>query len=161
MKTIDTRNVILNATPEEAFTYIEKMPSKFPTFRLFETRPFLFLRVSLVDGIKTGIKVACNKKYRNEMMGPISLGSSFGPFTLTEIDKPNRYYFTINSYFFKGETGYIISQVENNTVLNFNTETENPKIIQKIWWYIVKPIHIILANLVLRNIKMGLRRSKV
>lgn len=43
--------------PGDVFNLINTMPDKFPTYKILGTTPFLFLRLSLVDGIGSAIKL--------------------------------------------------------------------------------------------------------
>lgn len=164
MRIIDRRTIEIHARPEEVFDYIEKLPMKFPTLKILETRPFMFLRISLVDGIKEGFKIAVDKSCHDDILKkeaePMSLGSSFGPFTLSEIERPKKYVFTIDSFFFKGKTGYFFSPNGGDTILHFDTSSGNLSKKEILWWSLIKPIHAVLASLVLRNIRKGIESER-
>ena len=76
-----------------------------------------------------------------------------GPFQLTEIEKPFRYQFALRSFFFNCQTGYSLSKSGDVTTLNFYLIAENPELMEKIWWFFIRPIHGFLANKVLKVIK--------
>mgnify|MGYP003564882827 CR=1 FL=1 len=79
----DKRIIKINATPIEVFNFLEMTPNKFPIFKIFETRPFLFIRISCLDGIRTGLKVALDNTIQSEMSKkerkPLKIGSKLGP----------------------------------------------------------------------------------
>lgn len=164
MSIIDRRTIQIHARPEEVFDYIENLPMKFPTLKILETRPFMFLRISLVDGIREGFKAAFNKHYHYGVLqwesGLSRLGASFGPFTLTGIERPKKYVFTIDSFFFKGKTGYFFSPSGGDTILQFDTISGNLSKKEILWWRLIRPIHAILAGLVLRNIRKGIESER-
>jgi len=56
-----------------------------------------------------------------------------GPFTLIELERPNKYWFSLRSFFFNCETGYILSYKNGKTKLNFDLIVENPTFKEKIW----------------------------
>lgn len=155
----DDQTIVIRATPEQVYEYIETMPNKFPTFRLFDTRPFMFVRIALVDGVESALKVIRDDSYRRDRMKnkakPLLVGSAFGPFTLIEAKKPEKYYFSMNSLFFEGETGYKIYPREKSAVLHFDLSTDTTKVYQIVWIRAIMPFHFLLARLVLRNIKAG------
>jgi hypothetical protein len=158
-KITDDQTIEIHATPEQVYEYIETMPNKFPTFTLFGTKPLLFLRIAMVDGVRSGLKVIQDKTYRNDMMKkeaePLLIKSRFGPFTFIEAKKPEKYYFSLNSFFFEGETGYKIFPGAKGTILHFDLHTDTTKVFQIVWIHAIMPVHVILARIVLRNIKEG------
>lgn len=147
----DQRNIEIKASPERVFKQLEINP--FPTFRILETKPFFFLRITLVDGIRTGIRMASDKRLRQKMVGPLAVGSSIGPFTLTEKERPSRYYMTLKSLFFNCKTGYSLHPTAKGSTLHFNIIAEDPKFGERIWWFFIKPIHVLLASNALRTIR--------
>jgi hypothetical protein len=46
-----------------------------------------------------------------------------------------------------------VESFENRTKLKFFLVTENPSLSEKIYWILVKPVHLILARKVLKVIK--------
>ncbi len=52
----------INKSPEEVFELIDNMADKFPTFKFLSTTPFLFLRLILVDGFRTTLKLIKDKE---------------------------------------------------------------------------------------------------
>ncbi|HOT46806.1 MAG TPA: hypothetical protein PLC28_18130, partial [Spirochaetota bacterium] len=104
MKITHDRTIEIRATPEQVYEYIETMPDKFPTFRLFDTKPLLFLRIAMVDGMKSALKVIRDDSHWQvrtmKEAEPLTIGSTFGPFTIIEAKKPEKYYFSLNSFFF-------------------------------------------------------------
>lgn len=159
MKITHDRTIEIRATPEQVYEYIETMPDKFPTFRLFDTRPLLFLRIALVDGTQSALKVIRDESYRRDRLKketePLLIGSTFGPFTFIEAKKPEKYYFSLNSFFFEGETGYKIFPGARGAILHFDLSTDTAKVFQIAWIRAIMPVHCILAGIVLRNIKKG------
>lgn len=147
----DQRTIEIKVSPEQVFKQIETNP--FPTFRILNTKPFFFLRIALIDGIRTGIRLAFDKNLNREMTEPVELGSSLGPFTLTEIERPSRYYFTLKSLFFDCITGFSLRSTANGTILSLEIIAEDPTFREKIWWFFIKPIHILLAYKVLKTIR--------
>lgn len=154
----DQREIEIKASPERVFKQLEINP--FPTFRMLDTKPFFFLRITLIDGIRTGIRLASDKSLHQKMMGPLEVGSSMGPFTLTEIKRPSRYYLTLKSLFFNCKTGYSLRSTANGSTLSFDIIAENPKFGDRIWWFFIKPIHALLAHNALRTIRKKAEHSE-
>lgn len=155
----DQRTIEIKATPEQVFQQIETNP--FPTFRILNTKPFFFLRIALIDGIRTGIRLAFDKNLNREIRGPVQLGSSLGPFTLTEIERPNRFYFTLKSLFFNCLAGFSFHSTANGTRLTLEIIAEHPTFREKIWWLLIKPIHIFLAYKVLKTIRKEVEHNEI
>ncbi len=147
----DKRQIKINSSPEIIFNLIETMPNKFPIYSILETKPFLFLRILLVDGLRSAIRAAKIDKPDDVLI--LNIGDSLGPFTLTELEKPFKYWFTLRSFFFNCGTGYSLTANGNMTTLNFDLIAENPNFMEKVWWFFIKPLHGIFANKVLRIIK--------
>ena len=147
----DIRQIQIKASPERIYRFIETTPIKFPIYRFLETKSFLFLRILFVDGLRSAIE-AVNIDRPDDVL-ILKVGDSMGPFTLTEAVKPYKYWFTIKSFFINCETGYLIHSNRCTTILHFHTIMENPKFREKVWWFLIKPIHIVFANKVLRIIK--------
>ena len=154
----DQRKIEIKASPGRVFKQLEINP--FPTFRILDTKPFFFLRITLIDGIRTGIRVASDKSVRQKMIGPLEVGSSMGPFTLTEIKRPSRYYLTLKSLFFNCKTGYSLRSTANGSMLSFDIIAKNPKFGERIWWFFIKPIHMLLAHNTLRTIRKKAEHSE-
>ena len=155
----DQRTIEIKVSPEQVFKQIETNP--FPTFRILNTRPFVFLRIALIDGIRTGIRLAFNNDLNREMTEPIELGSSLGPFILTEIERPSRYYYTLESLFFNCKAGFSLHPTANGTMLSLEAIAEDPTLREKIWWFLIKPIHILLAHKVLKTIRKKAERCEI
>ena len=153
----DQRTIEIKASPERVFKQLEINP--FPTFRILDTKPFFFLRITLVDGIRTGIRMASDKRLRQKMIEPLAVGSSIGPFTLTEKERPSRYYMTLTSLFFNCKTGYSLRSTAHGSTLSFDIIAENPKFGERIWWFFIKPIHVLLAHNALRTIRKKAEHS--
>jgi hypothetical protein len=147
----DKRDIEIKSSPEIVFDLIEKMPNKFPIYKILETKPFFFLRLLLVDGLRSAIKAVSLEKPDDVLI--LKVGDSMGPFTLTESEKPFKYWFTLKSFFFNCRTGYSLSANGSMTTLSFILVSENPVLSEKVWWFIMRPFHGIFANKVLRNIK--------
>jgi hypothetical protein len=154
----DVRKIEINASPEKVFEYIRTMPNKFPVYRVLETGPFLFLRLLLVIGFRGAVETAGAVKAGNEMI--LKIGDAMGPFQLTQLEKPCKYRFTLNSFFFKCETGYGIRPSHGHAVLQFDLFADRPGLRESVWWFFIKPFHILLANKVLRVIKQGVENRE-
>jgi len=63
----DQRTIEINTPPEQVYKHIETMPNKFPIYKILETRPFFFLRIALVDGIRTAVSIVFNKNFHKIM----------------------------------------------------------------------------------------------
>ncbi len=148
----DKKQIDIDALPEKVFDLIETMPNKFPVYKILETKPFFFLRLLLVDGLRSAIEAMSIEKPNDSLV--LSVGDSMGPFQLTELEKPLKYWFTLKSFFFNCQTGYSLSINGNMTTLSFDLIADDPKIMEKVWWFFVKPIHGLLANKVLKVIKV-------
>ncbi len=147
----DQRQIIIDAPQEKVFALIETMPNKFPAYKVLETKPIFFLRALFVDGIRSAIKTIKIEKPNDTLI--LHAGDSMGPFELTEIEKPFKYWFTLKSFFFNCQTGYTLSSNETKTILNFDLAADNPRPVEKLYWFFVKPFHLLLAKKVLRVIR--------
>ncbi|MBN2079959.1 MAG: hypothetical protein JW838_13415 [Spirochaetes bacterium] len=164
MTLYDERSIYVEKDAEAVFEHIETMPSKFPTFAVLETRPFLFVRLALVDGIRSAWKVITNRDFISELHGKVmkrlEIGSSMGPFTLSVVERPDRYYFEIDSFFFSGETGYRVVPAEGGCRVWFDCRSDGKRRIDRAWWRIIRPIHIFLAKKVLRALKRDVESGR-
>ncbi len=131
--------IMISAPPQTVFHHIDTMPDKFPVYRILETKPFLFIRMLLVDGFHSAWEVANFDKPIKEVR--LRVGETMGPFTLDERIAPSRYWFSLKSFFISCRTGYILEKDQSETVLHFDLIAENPCFMEKIWWFFVKPIH--------------------
>lgn len=145
------KNIVINSSPEKVFQLIETMPNKFPVYKILEIKPFLFLRLLLVDGFGEAVKAMNIEKEKNVLV--LKVGDSIGPFKLTEFKRPYEYGFTLESYFFNCLTGYSLSNNGNTTILNFDLVAESPRLREKVYWFFIKPVHGLLAGKVLKVIK--------
>lgn len=154
----DSRSIEIFATPDSVFRHIATRPNKFPTFRWFESTPFLFLRFALVDGIRSALRTLSDPAFRNlkraNAAKPLEIGSTIGPFTLSEVIENERYYFNLDSLFIRCRTGYVLSHTDRGTRLVMELVAENPLFREKVYWYLIKPVHIVLAYRVLRVFKL-------
>ena len=137
---------------EEVFELIDTMPNKFPVYRVLESKPFFFVRALMVNGFRGAIESIKIKKADDVLL--LKVGDSMGPFTLTEYNKPQKYWFTLESLFFNCRTGYTLDANGSNTTLHFDLISEYPKILEKMYWFLIRPIHGLLAEKVLNVIKI-------
>lgn len=144
----DHHKIKIHASPDVIFSHIETYP--FPTFKFFETRPFLFFRATLVAGLKSGIRSVLSGNLFEYMNEPLEPGATVGPFIVTEVEKGKKLYFSLNSFFSNCITGFTITEIENGSLLSFDLFSHNLKLREKVWWLIFKPVHGILARRVLR-----------
>lgn len=160
----DERSIYIEKDAEAVFDHIETMPSKFPTFAVFETRPFLFIRLALVDGIRSAWKVIANREFIGDLQGKVpkrlEAGSSMGPFTLSKIERPGIYYFDIDSFFFRGETGYRVLPEEGGCRVWFDCRSDGLRRIDRAWWRIIRPVHVFMAKKVLRSLKRDVESGR-
>ncbi|MFC1532766.1 hypothetical protein ACFL7M_05315 [Thermodesulfobacteriota bacterium] len=147
----DKRQIHIKASPENIYDFIETTPNKFPIYKILEIKLFLFLRILFVDGLRSAIEEIGADKPEDVLI--LNVGDSMGPFTLTEAEKPLKYWFTIRSFFINCKTGYSIYTNCSTTTLHFDTIIEKPRFKEKVWWFLIKPIHGIFANKVLRIIR--------
>ena len=147
----DRRQIQIQSSPETIFGLIETMPNKFPVYKILETKPFFFVRLLFVDGLRAAIE-AVNADNPGDAL-TLNIGDSMGPFTLTELDRPFKYGFTLKSLFFNCQTGYSLDSKNDMTILYFDLIADNPGFMEKVWWFFVKPVHGLLANKVLHVIK--------
>jgi hypothetical protein len=147
----DRREIRIESSPEIIFDVIDKMPNKFPVYRILETKPFFFIRVLFVDGFKAAIEAAGIEKPYDVLI--LNVGDTMGPFTLTGKEKPIKYWFTLKSFFFNCQTGYSLSFNGSETTLCFDLIAEDPSFKEKVWWLLFKPFHWIFANKSLSVIK--------
>jgi hypothetical protein len=159
----DQRSIEIAAPPEAVFAHIDAMANKFPTFRLFETRPFFFVRMALVDGLRTAWRTIRDPELSTylarQKASPLELGDTMGPFTLTEVRPPERYIFTLESFFICCRTGYVLSATAIGTLLIFDMIAERPTRGERIWWFLFKPMHALMAWKVLRTIKQDVLKA--
>ena len=141
----------ISSSPDVVYGVIETMPNKFPIYKVLETKPFLFLRMTLVDGLHVAIKSIRTERPTSNLI--MNIGDSFGPFTLRKADRPREYWFSLESFFINCQTGFSLTTQNDTTVLDFFILAEKPSIAEKIWWFIFKPFHVIFANKVLRIIR--------
>jgi len=147
----DKREIEVDAPPEAVFNWIETMPDKFPVYALLETKPLFFLRVLLVDGMRAALEAINVEKTEEPLV--LNVGEAMGPFTLSKSEKPVAYLFSLNSLFFNCQTGYSLSPRGSGTVLSFDLISRAPTFRERIYWYLIKPIHLLLAHKVLSVIK--------
>jgi hypothetical protein len=159
----DQRSIEIAAPPEAVFAHICAMANKFPTFRLFETRPFFFIRMALVDGFRTAWRTIRDPELITHLgrqkAPPLALGDTMGPFTLTEISPPERYMFTLESFFICCQTGYVLRPTGTGTLLVFDMVAERPTRGERIWWFLFKPMHALMAWKVLRTIEQDVPKA--
>lgn len=151
---IDQRQITINSSPEKIFDFIERMPNKFPVYKILETRPFLFLRILLVDGLRAAFNAISVVRPDDVLI--LHVGDTMGPFTLSESEKPKKYWFTLKSFFFNCRTGYSLKADDGQTILSFDLIAENPSLMENVWWFLFKPLHGIFANKALRVIKANI-----
>lgn len=151
---IDKRQITIQSSPESIFDYIIRMPNKFPVYEIMETKPFFFLRILLVDGIRAAFTAISAVRPDDVLI--LNVGDTMGPFTLSESEKPHRYWFTLKSFFFNCRTGYSLRADGDKTTLSFDLIAENLSLMEKIWWFFFKPLHGIFANKALRVIKANI-----
>ena len=148
----DRREIDINAAPESVFNHIDAMPNKFPVYKIFETPPFFFIRMVMVDGLLTAVEAIRKKNTAPEALY-LETGDIMGPFTLIEKKRPSLYIFELNARFFNCTTGYRLVQSARGTRLFFDTISKNPAWRERIWWFCIRPVHIFFANKVLKLIK--------
>ena len=153
----DINKIQIKSSPEAVFDLIEKMPNKFPIYKIFEAKPFLFLRILFVDGFRSAIDAASIEKPDDELV--LSIGDNLGPFKLTEVEKPFKYYFTLKSFFINCRTGYSIYDQGDRTDLSFDLIAENPTFFEKVYWFFIKPFHYLFAKKVLQVIKQRAEKN--
>ena len=154
----DRRHIEIKSSPDNIFTLIETMPNKFPIYKILETKPFFFLRMLLVDGLRTAIDTVNTDKPNHVIT--LNLGDSLGPFTLSQVERPLKYHFTLESFFFNCQTGYSLYNHGDTTILSLDLIAENPKATERLWWFLIKPFHILFANKVLRVIKERIKNQR-
>ena len=115
------RTIKINNTQLKVFELIETMPNKFPTFEILDNKVFLFFRLALVDGLRSALRIIFDKNLWIEIKKgkPLVLnrGESLGPFTLTLVEKPAIYMFTLNSFFFNCKIQMLLLNAEEVRLL--------------------------------------------
>jgi hypothetical protein len=147
----DRREIKIDAAPEAVFDLIETMPNKFPVYSILETKPFLFLRILLVDGMRAAREAIHVENSEDFLV--LKVGDKMGPFTLSKLENPVAYLFTLDSLFFSCQTGYSLTPSGRGTLLGFDLISKAPTYRDRIYWYLIKPMHLLLACKVLRVIK--------
>ncbi len=79
----DQKQIDINTPPEKIFGLIETMQNKFPVYKILETKPFFFLRLLFVDGLRAAVEVLSIEKSNDLLV--LNVGDSMGPFQLTEL----------------------------------------------------------------------------
>ncbi len=153
----DKRQIHINAPSPVIFDLIDRMPNKFPIYKILEAKPLFFLRILLVDGLRSAWEAAKLKRPNDVLK--LNLGDTMGPFTLTHFERPTKYWFSLKSLFFNCQTGYSLYADESGTSLRFDLIAENPTFTEKIWWLLFKPFHGLFANKVLHVIKEKIEHS--
>jgi len=148
---LDKRQIQIKAPQHIVFDLIDRMPNKFPVYKILEAKLFFFIRMLFVDGLSSAWKAVRFNKLDDVLK--LSVGDTMGPFTLTELEWPKKYWFSMKSLFFNCQTGYSLHTNEGVTVLSFNLIAENPTFREKIWWFIFKPFHGLFTNKALHVIK--------
>ena len=147
----DRQQIEIRASAQDIFDLIDRMPNKFPIYRFLEAKTFFFLRILLVDGLNSAREAIKIDREVQELK--LSLGDKMGPFTLTEFERPRKYWSTLKSYFFSCQTGYSLMANSNGTELGFDLISEISTLKEKVWWFLFKPLHGLFANKVLSVIK--------
>jgi hypothetical protein len=147
----DRRQITVTASPDWVFDLIDRMPNKFPVYSFMEKAPFFFLRILLVDGLVSALAAARLKRPDTELK--LKVGDAMGPFTLAEHQRPSNYWFSLKSFFFNCQTGYSLKTHGGMTELGFDLIAERPTLMEKWWWFVFKPAHVLFANKDLRVIK--------
>lgn len=154
----DKRQIQIKAPSHAIFDLIDRMPNKFPIYSFLEAKPFFFIRILLVDGLSSAWEAA--RIRRPDFVLKLSVGDTMGPFTLTEFERPTKYWFSLKSLFFDCQTGYSLHSKNGVTELSFDLIAENPTFKERIWWFIFKPFHGLFANKVLNVIKENIEHNK-
>jgi hypothetical protein len=102
----------------------------------------------LFDGFSSA-REATKVKGLNDVL-KLNVGDTMDPFTLIEFDRPIKYWFSLNSLFFSCQTGYVLSSNDNGTKLALDLIAGKPTYKYKIWWFLFKHVHGVLANKALR-----------
>jgi hypothetical protein len=153
----DKRRIQIKAPSHAIFDLIDRMPNKFPIYRFLETKPFFFIRILLVDGLSSAWEAVRRRKPDDVLK--LNVGDTMGPFTLTESERPIRYWFTLKSLFFDCQTGYSLHSNDGVTELSLDLIAEKPTFRERIWWFIFKPFHGLFADKVLHVIKAKIEHN--
>jgi hypothetical protein len=143
------RSLEIAAPPERVFASIETDP--FPTFAILDTKPFLFIRLALLDGISAARRALAARPGSQDEVPPLELGTVMGPFTVTTKKPPREFHFTLKSFFFNCRTGFSLCPTDGGTLVHFDTVAESPSRDERFWWFFIKPVHALLARRVLRT----------
>lgn len=155
----DKRQIQIKAPSHAIFDLIDRMPNKFPVYRFLEAKPLFFIRIFLVDGLSSAW-AATNLRRPDDVL-KLNVGDTMGPFTLTEFERPMKYWFSLKSVFFDCQTGYSLHSNDGVTELSFDLIAENPTFKERIWWFIFKPFHALFVNKVLHVIKEKIEHNHV
>lgn len=154
----DSINIRINASPSDVFDWIDRMPNKFPIYELLEIKPIVFVRILLVDGLDSAREAMTVDFDRAELR--LDVGDTMGPFTLAVKERPKYYGFSLESLFFKCDTGYCLTAQSGGTDVSFDLIAKNPTAKEKLWWFFVKPIHRLFGKKVLRVIKEQVEQGR-
>jgi hypothetical protein len=143
-------------SPIEVYDYIDNVYNKFPLHPFFDSKPIFFVRLLILDGYKSAKKMMSNNV---GVSGKLSIGDAMGPFKVLSLNKPDKYFFALQSMIFTCETGYEIESLNEGSLLSFSLYAESRNLKQKIVWLLLKPFHSLFASQVLNNIKMHLSKQ--
>lgn len=158
-----SHSIWIDATAEEVYGHIESMPNKFPVFKALEKWPLLGVRIFLIGGFKRGIKIMFSKSYyemaKGNMKKPLAVGGSFGPFVLTEAERERKYFFSLRTLLFNMSAGYLMGPEGSGARLSLALASDNPSLVQRTYWPLVRPMHYILAKKTLSVIKRDVEKA--
>lgn len=160
-----SHSIKVNAGVQQLYEHIEKMPNKFPVFRVLERWPFLAMRVFFIGDFWSGVRMLCSPNHvryaRKRMARPLAPGDSYGPFRLVETVEGEKYFFSLDTSFFRLDAGYVLEPAAGGAVLRLDLVSANPNQLQRMYWSIVRPAHNLLARKTLRIIKEDVEKACV
>ncbi|MCL4472400.1 MAG: hypothetical protein M1455_00450 [Actinobacteria bacterium] len=155
----DSHAVIIKATPNIVYKYVEEMETKFPIYSFLDTRPFIALRLILIGEPKAGFRMLLHgRKHFQNLRGKkkmMTIGDYYGPFKLIEATEGKKYWFKLKTRLglFDLEAGYLFEPMGEETLLSLSLLSPNPNSMQRLYWRLVNPIHILFSKKVLSSIK--------
>ena len=96
---------------------------------------------------------------RERMTRPLAQGESYGPFRLVETMEGEKYFFSLDTSFFRLDAGYLLKPAAGGAVLRLNLVSANPNRLQRTYWSLVRPVHNLLARKTLRIIKDDVEKA--
>lgn len=160
----DNHTIVIKAPPVAVYMHLEEMETKFPIYSFLDSRPFIALRLILIGEPKTGFKMLLRgRKHFQKLRGKrMKLGDYYGPFKLIEAIEGKKYWFELRTKLrlFDLKAGYLLEPAGEGTLLSLSLLSSNPNSMQRLYWRLIKPAHMLFSKKVLSTIKAEVEAQK-